>query len=777
MKKLLTTLLLMAVLLPALRAEETTDPESAPQRPRPKVGLVLSGGGAKGMSHIGALKVIEELGIPIDYVVGTSIGSIIGGFYALGYNADELDSLVRSQNWDLLMKDQVARRDIAFAFKEDNDRYILSIPFYSHQNLTEQTEAQKGSRGILRNMPGALVRGQNLDQLFTKLSVGYQDDIDFNTLPIPFACVAVDLNTKEEVVFHSGNIVTAIRASMSIPGYFTPVRFGEKYLVDGGMLNNLPVDVVKKMGADYVITIDLHHFKKDRPDTDQTLPEMVASLLSMMNGEKYHSGRANSDIIIEPNTSEYSVLAFDDPSVDALVDSGRVAALRVLPQLRSMANHLKEYPADTEQRPPHAIDLNRDSVRISQLEIKGTDTQEMAWLLSKTDIAPGKEITGDDMDKAMSFFYNTRCFNKASYTVAGNDNEGYRLKIDLEPQRVHEANLGFRFDSEEMASILLGVNLNKRKLFGSKLDLELELGLNANASIRYGYTFRNLTRLNVSAQLYHTSMDVYSDLSMFSEDSDAKYEYGLDCTDRHNVFRGEANYQITGWRNADIRLGVRYDNMDFREMSAVNFVDYHYKEQCSNAFASWRFDNLDDSYFPSRGMRTKLEGGAYYAWGHINGDDGTTSFYSNRAYEASLDIKTAFSLGSRTTLIPQIWNRWMFGSPSNLYQNIVGGTRYGRYTFTQMPFIGLNHTFYTRDKVDIVRADLQVNLFKQHYLTLYTNYMFEWDYTFGSFNSQQHFGLGAGYAVNTIVGPVQFILHWSTISRRLGAHFSLGFDF
>ncbi|MGX8707515.1 MAG: patatin-like phospholipase family protein, partial [Bacteroidales bacterium] len=230
MKKLLTTVLLFTILLPVLWAEET-NPEAAPQRKRPKVGLVFSGGGAKGMSHIGALKVIEEMGIPVDYVVGTSIGSIIGGFYALGYNADELDSLVRSQNWDLLMKDQVARRDIAFAFKEDNDRYILSIPFYSHKNLTEETEAQKGSRGILRNVPGALVRGQNLDQLFTKLSVGYQDDIDFNTLPIPFACVAVDLNTKEEVVFHSGNIVTAIRASMSIPAYFTPVRFGDKYLV------------------------------------------------------------------------------------------------------------------------------------------------------------------------------------------------------------------------------------------------------------------------------------------------------------------------------------------------------------------------------------------------------------------------------------------------------------------------------------------------------------------------------------------------------------------
>ena len=342
MKKILTTLLLITLCLPVLRAEEESTPE--PKKKRPTVGLVLSGGGAKGMAHIGVLKMLEQLDIPVDYVVGTSIGSIMAGFYSLGYSADELDSLVRSQDWDLLMKDKKERRNISYDNKKDDDRFLFTFPFMNHRSLTDETTANAANRnkGLLRNMPSALVSGHNLDQLFTKLSVGYQDDIDFNTLPIPFACVAVDLNTKEEVVFHSGNIVTAIRASMSIPGYFAPVEVGEKFLIDGGMLNNLPVDVVKEMGADYVITVDLHHFKKTRVDTDQTIPEMVATMLSMMNGEKYQSGRAASDIIIEPNTSAYGVLAFDEISVDALIDSGRVAANRVLPQLRSLAAHLKE---------------------------------------------------------------------------------------------------------------------------------------------------------------------------------------------------------------------------------------------------------------------------------------------------------------------------------------------------------------------------------------------------------------------------------------------------
>lgn len=781
MKRFLASILFLLLLTPALRAEDT-DPASAPKRPRPKVGLVLSGGGAKGMAHIGALKVLEELDIPIDYVVGTSIGSIIGGMYALGYSADELDSLVRAQDWNLLMKDHVARRNISYAFKEDNDRFLLTIPFWNRKNLSEETAAsqseqeQPGIRGFLQNMPGALVEGQNLDQLFTKLSVGYQDDIDFNTLPIPFACVAVDLNTKEEVVFHRGDIVTAIRASMSIPGYFSPVRMGEMYLVDGGMINNMPADVAKEMGADYIITVDLHHFKKSTPDNDQTIPEMLNSLLNIMNGEKYHSGRAVSDIIIEPNTSAYGVLDFDEHSVDALVDSGRVAAFRTLPQLRSLAAHLKEYPGTDRLRPAKAIDLNRDSVLISQMEIHGTDSDEMAWLLSKTDIGPGKVISGQDMDEAMDFFYNTRCFTKSTYDIAGNRDEGYRLKIHLDPQKVHEADLGFRFDSEEMASILLGVSLNKRKLFGSKLGLEMELGLNANATLNYSYTFRNLTRLNIAAQLYHMNMDVYDDINLMKE-GDQPYEYGLDHSERANLLRSELNYQITGWRNADIRIGGRYDNAEYRELSAINFIDLHYFEQAVNGFGCWRFDILDDSYFPTRGMNLRIEGGAYYGWGHFDDGNGSSIPYNNMFYEGKLDLKGAIRLGDRTTLIPQTWNRVLFGETFGFYRNYVGGTRYGRYTKTQMPFIGLNNTYHVYDKVHIARADLRFNLFRQHYLTLYTNYLYSWDFLNQSFMDEHHFGLGAGYSINTIIGPIQLIFHWSDISRNFGIHFSLGFDF
>ncbi len=767
MNRILALLLILTVSVQALRAEET--PESAPatQKQRPKVGVVLSGGGAKGMAHIGALKTIEELGIPVDYIVGTSIGSIMAGIYALGYSADEMDSLVRAQNWDALMKDHIQRRNISYSNKKDDDRYLVTFPFMNHRSLQEQTQAdvEKREKGVLRNLPSALVSGHNLDQLFTKLSVGYQDDIDFNTLPIPFACVAVDLNTKEEVVFHRGNIVTAIRASMSIPGYFAPVQVGDKFLIDGGMLNNLPVDVVKKMGADYVITVDLHHFKKDRPDTDQTIPEMVATMLSIMNGEKYQSGRNASDIIIEPNTSAYGVLSFDEKSVDALVDSGLVAAQRVLPQLRSLAQHLNEYPDSSPVRKKKAIDLSRDSVLISQMEIQGAEADDMAWLMSKTDLGPGKYVSGDDMDNAMSMFYNTKCFRKVNYAIAGKEDEGYRLKVNFVPQRLHQAGIGFRFDSEEMASILLGVSLNKYKLFGSKLDTKLELGANSNIDVSYGYKFHNLTSLNFTVSAMHTKFDIYQDIITLSNTQN----YAIAYTERFKVLSAKADYQIPSLRSSDLKFGAKFEYYSYLFINATP-DGYNMGEEVRShnwqGFANWHFDNLDDSYFPRKGLQLNLFGAANYDKPYV-------------IYEARLDMKAAIPLGSRATLIPQTYNRWMFGVPILYFENIVGGYTAGRYLPWQFPFVGINHTYTPTNKVDIVRADLRINLFAQHYLTLIGNYMAEWDFDAIDENKffTGHVGVGATYSINTIIGPIKACVHWSNLSKKVGFHFSLGYDF
>ena len=199
---------------------------------RKKVGLVLGGGGAKGVAHIGVLKVLEEAGIPIDYIAGTSMGAIVGGLYSIGYAPAEIDSMVSSLDWQMLLSDKVQRSNLSFPEKENSERYIISIPF--------------GKEKKDRFMSG-VIKGQNLQNLFSSLTIGYHDSVDFNSFHIPFACVALDIVDGKEKVFHEGSLPTSMRASMAIPAVFTPVRLDSMVLVDGGLCNNYPADVARAM--------------------------------------------------------------------------------------------------------------------------------------------------------------------------------------------------------------------------------------------------------------------------------------------------------------------------------------------------------------------------------------------------------------------------------------------------------------------------------------------------------------------------------------------------
>ena len=226
---------------------------------RPKVAVVLSGGGAKGTAHIGALKVIEKAGIPIDYVVGTSMGAIVGGLYAIGYTPEQLDSMVNAQNWKFLLSDAPNPKDVLLDDRLRSERYVLSVPF-------TLKSADISDAGI--------IKGKNIAQLFSVLTDGYQDSVSFSHLPVPFACVSENLVDGSEVVFHKGILATAMRSSMSIPGVFAPVDLNGMVLIDGGMVNNVPVDVLAERGYKNLIVIRIYGIGVDTERRTE-LPEDV----------------------------------------------------------------------------------------------------------------------------------------------------------------------------------------------------------------------------------------------------------------------------------------------------------------------------------------------------------------------------------------------------------------------------------------------------------------------------------------------------------------------
>lgn len=263
---------------------------------RPKVGLVLGGGGAKGAAHIGALKVIEKAGIPIDYIAGTSIGSIVGGLYALGYRADQLEELFLKQEWIDLFAGEVVEKD-------------------KIEKLFDSIICQSDS------------------------AVCQSDSLSFDKLPIPYRCVAVDIKRMEEVVLSSGKLSRAMRASMAIPVALRSVRIDGRKLVDGGVLNNLPVDVVRDMGADIVIAIDLqqekHKTKKFSLKKEYGIGGIIDWVVSRPDWRKYNDNCADADIYINPPLGDYNVANFHPRDIKAMIEIGEKTAHKYTKKLKN----------------------------------------------------------------------------------------------------------------------------------------------------------------------------------------------------------------------------------------------------------------------------------------------------------------------------------------------------------------------------------------------------------------------------------------------------------
>ena len=303
-------MVIVVLLLTMLSAGAQTVADSTSSDRRPRVGVVLSGGGAKGMAHIGVLKVLERAGIPVDIVTGTSMGSIVGGLYATGYSAAQLDSIVRAQDWTSLLADRMELRQQSLASRKKQNTYLLTKRFA----MGKKDMSDMG-----------LLRGRNISRLFEQL-VG-RDSIDFNTLTIPFACVATDIVDNTEYDFHSGRLAQAMRASMAIPAAFSPVRLDDHVLVDGGLRNNYPADLAREMGADIIIGVSVQGEGKTAGDLGST-GSIIGQIVDVNCKNKYDDNWAMTDVRIRVDVKGYSTVSFTPAAIDTLIRRGEEEAMR-----------------------------------------------------------------------------------------------------------------------------------------------------------------------------------------------------------------------------------------------------------------------------------------------------------------------------------------------------------------------------------------------------------------------------------------------------------------
>jgi NTE family protein len=390
--------LLLALMLSASSASALAE--------RPKIGLALSGGGARGAAHIGVIRVLEEMRVPIDCIAGTSMGSIVGALYATGYTADELEQIVTGIDWGTVLKDDPERAERSFRRKRDDDIYLI------------KSKPGIGDDGELK-FPTGLIQGQNVSLLFEKLTLPVTAIEDFDDLRIPYRAVATDIGTGEAVVLGSGSLAQAMRASMSVPGGFAAVEIDGKLLVDGGVANNLPISVVREMCADIVIAVDI--------STPLEEPEKVRSIFSITNQligfltrrntEQQIATLGERDLLIVPDLGDIGTGDFSRSG--EAVPTGTVAADKVRGRLAALSLTRADYtaylagaPADASQQPLPVIDF----IRIENASNLGEETLRR-YVRNQGAVAIGQPPDLAAVDRELARLYGLELFETITYEI------------------------------------------------------------------------------------------------------------------------------------------------------------------------------------------------------------------------------------------------------------------------------------------------------------------------------------------------------------------------
>lgn len=749
---------------------------------RPTVALVLAGGGAKGAAHVGVISYLESIGMPVDVVLGTSMGGLVGGIYSLGYDAPHLDSLIRSINWDMALSDKVPRDYLSYSSIKYKEKYVLSFPFYydrkeflkqksdelQYPHRSDEIHFGAGgddASGLVRSnlmgsLPSGMVYGQNVNNLFSSLSVGYQDEIDFyKDLPIPFICVATDLVTGTAKIWSQGKLNTALRSTMSIPGLFTPVKTQGMVLVDGGMRNNYPTDLAKKCGADIVIGVNLSSGYKSYSEINN-LGDILDTGIDMMGRSSFENNIDIPDVTIKPDLHEYSMMSFDSESIDVIIGRGYEAAVAVADQLDSLKRIIG--PETKSINNPVADDIRIGKVMISGVEITGVSDKESAYLQNKIAVKAGTKVGSAEIEDAVATIFATNSFDYVNYELLGED-QPYRLKFNCKKGPINKVGIGARFDTEEVVAVIVNVGLGVQKLRGASWDFTGKVGANPYVGAVYSYVAQRGMTVNAAASLRYTDRNTFSL---------GNNNFRINNTN----LRQEVYLSNIKWSKFYLREGFRNDYYNISSILSERAIWDYNSEQLKNSYLSFfldgRNDSLDDGYVPTKGQSV----GISYRWVF-----GGFPHRFNKFHAVQFDAMKVYG-GDSFAFIPSINARVLFGKEVPVqFANTMGGSMAGRYLEQQMPFIGINNAASMSKMLGIARADFRVKLYRNNYLTGIYNYAVSVD-EIDDFNNwgtkvYDYHGFGLQYTYDSIVGPISANIHWSDYNHSAGAYVSIGFDF
>lgn len=711
---------------------------------RKKVAVVLSGGGAKGFAHIGALKVIERTGLPIDYIVGTSMGSIVGGLYAIGYDAETLDSLVRQQDWKTMLSDKVNTQTLSLREKRNNETYILSRP------LLRTSSVDTG---------GGLVSGSNLADLFSRLTVGYHDSIDFSNLPIQYACVATDMGDFKEVVLRSGWLSQAMRASMAIPAFFTPVRIDSMVLCDGGMKNNYPVDVARRMGADVVIGITVQSPMKGAEKL-HTTTDILMQLVDFNVKNKYDENINDTDVPIQVDVKGYSSTSFSPRAIDTLIVRGEKAAMAQWDKLIALKASLGLDSAYT----PVIIHRSTDGylprrVHLLAVDFDGVANTDCKYLCRKYGLNEGDSVSSVQLEQAMGALRSDLMYSGVEYSLRQMPG-GYWLRVNAAQRTTTQANLAVRFDTEEMVALQANADFRFYTHLPMELSVTGRLGKRYMANVAATFMPTNFRKWSLDYTFRHNDINIYRG---GTRDYNVTYNYHaanlalLNVSGRNYAFDVKARWEYFHFEDVLVGQRGQHHTIDNERLYSYNF-NFHYNSE-------------DSRYFATRGALVEALYG-YYTDDMVQYKD----HFGTQTVCTLWRVNTR--LNSRLTLQPSVLGRVVWGKnvPWCL-GNFAGGDFFGHYVDQQLPFAGINNIEALGDALVAVGLKLQQRIVDNNYIMLRSMVGLNANKLGDIFSSSLMHGYQLSWAYNSMFGPLAANAGWSSVTSGFYIYLNLGYEF
>jgi len=779
----------------------------------PKIGLVLSGGGAMGFAHIGTLKLLDSLQIPIDYIAGTSMGGIAAALYAVGYSGKEIEEIALKVDWQKAFTDRPPRSKLPYFRKRDAEKYQVEL----------------GIKDFLPIDPGGAIVGQNINLLLSQLVFNYLQVTDFDSLPIPFRCLAVDLITGKEVVLGSGSLAKAMRATMAVPSVFSPVEWGDSLLIDGGLLNNLPVDVVRQMGAEIVIAAAVGNPYKDRAEIRNTLDVLTQSF-NVLRGNTMEANAADADILIDCTLIGLGPADFGSSKVKQIIRFGNQAAQRKIGELqelkkryclstpmaqqqikipdsrlriaeiaisgnRTMSDgaireliHLKENDYFNREEIEYALDklratgdflwvryrtekigdqIIRLNINVNEkwrpliygVDIEGNRQLSFDFIYRLLGIRPGDIFRESEIEERITYLYSLGFFDEVSYGIEPVATNLARFKLYVRESAPYKVRLGLHYNDYRKLIAAINLLILNKPLTGLRIENEVQfIGLNRLTMQAY-YP----SRLK-DFPLYPYANFTYHDIPFYLYDKGG---------------RKVASYLDRAAR-AGTGIGLLYKNYWNIEAGITSEFAKIYPDVAPDdpiVFPSWKdeipswnlttnIDLLDDTFIPRQGLLWHAE---FNQCPQVVGDSSayfqlmtSLDFYLTAWQKQTLHVYGYYGYVD----VPGITNRF-------LYQGGPGS------------YVGVEYNQLMATHLALLRLDYRLELLKNLYLTLIGNTVLRYENNILMPGEKPGlmFGYGAGVTFVSPLGPFEFYLSRGDKSvyqpgeKRLIAYFRAGYVF